>query len=380
MMKLFDRYVFKNLLVATVFTAAILAVVIMLTQSLRFLELVMEAGASSGVFWMLTFLALPRFLEIILPLALMGAVLFIYNRMMADSELIVIRAVGFGPSRLARPAVILSCIAACALWGVTMWVAPKSLAAMQMKRQEVKAQFSTLIFREGVFNRVGNGLTVYARKRADDGTLLGLMIHDSRPEQPNPVTVLANRGVLVAGEKGYEVLVYDGTRQEYNAEKQILNRLNFERYTIAFPDKDPIDERWQEPNERTIFELLNPDPSLVLDEDSLREFKIEIHRRVVSPLLAVAFTLIACALLLIGPVNRRGQVRRIISAVMIVVCIQGIYIASLSIARQSNIGFVMMYGLALLPILSCGFLLSGFGDYVRRGLFYKRKELPQGGA
>ena len=94
----FDRYIFKNVLVAATFIAVTLAVVIFLTQSLRFLELVIESGASGGTFWMLTFLAMPRFFEIIIPLSLMAATLFIYNRMTSDSELIAIRAAGYDPS------------------------------------------------------------------------------------------------------------------------------------------------------------------------------------------------------------------------------------------------------------------------------------------
>ena len=102
-MNIFDRYIFKNLVIATVFIAVTLAAVIFLTQSLRFLELVIESGASSGSFWVLTLLALPRFFEIILPLSLMAAVLFLYSRMTSDSELIVVRSVGYAPSTLARP-------------------------------------------------------------------------------------------------------------------------------------------------------------------------------------------------------------------------------------------------------------------------------------
>jgi lipopolysaccharide export system permease protein len=83
-----NRYIFKNLFLATVFIAVTLAAVIFLTQSLRFLELVINSGASGGAFWMLTMLALPRFFEIILPIALMAGIIFTYNRMTADSELV----------------------------------------------------------------------------------------------------------------------------------------------------------------------------------------------------------------------------------------------------------------------------------------------------
>lgn len=61
---IFDRYIFRTLLIATVFIAVALAALILLTQSLRFLELVIHAGASGMAFVTLTLLALPRFLKL----------------------------------------------------------------------------------------------------------------------------------------------------------------------------------------------------------------------------------------------------------------------------------------------------------------------------
>ncbi len=372
-MNIFDRYIFKNLLIATVFIAITLAVVIFLTQSLRFLELVIESGASSGSFWVLTILALPRFFEVILPLSLMAATLFLYNRMTNDSELVVVRSVGYAPAALARPALLLSLIVTIVLLGVTLWVAPKSIHTMQQMRQMIKAQFSTLLFREGVFNQVGKGLTVYVRERGSEGSLYGLMIHDSRGgkdgNQPSS-TILAKRGTLVSADEGYQVIVYEGTRQEYDEEQTALKRLDFNRYTIELPESDPVRQRWAEPDERTIFELLNPDPEVQRDIESLRDFKIEIHRRIVSPLLAVVFTLIACVSLLIGPVDRRGQTFRIIGAVAVVVVIQGLYIAAYNLARQSDAGLIFMYGLVLCPLGLSVFALSGLSEGLRRRILY----------
>lgn len=369
-MNIFDRYIFKNLLIATVFVAVTLAVVIFLTQSLRFLELVIESGASSSAFWVLTMLALPRFFEIILPLSLMAATLFVYSRMTSDSELVVVRATGYAPSALARPAMILALIVTLLLMGITLWVAPKSISTMQEKREMIKAQFSTLLFREGVFNQVGKGLTLYVRARGEAGSLVGLIIHDSRASGQPASTIFAERGTLVSAEQGYRIVVYEGSRQEYDAEKGILKRLNFNRYTIDLPESDPVRQRWAEPDERTIFELLNPDVRVKRDLESLRDFQVDLHRRIVSPLLAVVFTLIACSALLIGPIDRRGQMRRIMLAVASVVVIQGLYIAAYNMARQSDAGLVFMYGLVFFPLGLCSFALSGMSENLRRRVLY----------
>ncbi len=376
-MNIFDRYVLKSILVAGIFVSLTLSVVIFLTQSLRFLELVIESSASSGAFWMLTMLALPRFLEIIVPLSLMVATVFTYNRMTTDSELVVARSSGFGPFVLARPAIMLAVLVTILLWGVTLWAAPKSLSSMQHMRQEIKAQFSNVLFREGVFNQAGKGLTVYIRDRGSDGEMRGLMIYDNRVKNALPSSIVAKRGVVVAQEDGggHQVLVYEGSRQEYDPEKRILRRLNFERYTIDLPEGGTVRQRWAEPDERTIFELLRPDMDNQRDVESLGDFRLEIHRRLSAPLLAIAYTLISCMMLLLGPVDRRGQGKRIVIVVLSVVVLQGLYLAAFNLAHNNIMGLVLMYGFVLVPIGFCSFILSGAGDRLRRKLMYKRAEV-----
>jgi lipopolysaccharide export system permease protein len=371
-MKIFDLYVFRNLALATVFVSVILAVVIFLTQSLRFLELVIDSGASSTSFWILTFLALPRFFEIIMPLSLMAATIFIYNRMTMDSELIAIRSVGYSPMSLARPALTLSVIVTVFLWAMTMWIAPKSLSNMHHMRQVIKASFSSLLFREGVFNQVGTGLTVYMRERTAEGDLRGLMIHDTRNKQQNPSTILAQHGKIVFNDDGHQAVVYDGSRQEYDPKTGTLNRLNFERYTIDLPESEPVRLRWREPEERTILELLRPNLSNQRDADSRREFAVEIHRRIVSPLLAMVFTVISCCALLLGPIERRGQGRRIIAAIGSVVVLQSLFLAASSLSRQTDWGLLLMYLIALVPLLAMLFLLSTAGEQLRRRFLYSQ--------
>lgn len=374
-MRVFDWYVFRNLFIALIFIALTLSVVIFLTQSLRFLELVIESGASSTSFWVLTFLAIPRFMEIVLPLSMMAATIFIYNRMTIDSEMIVMRAIGFPPSTLARPAIVLALTVTVVLWGITLWAAPKSLATMYEMRQLIKAQFSSLLFREGIFNQIGDGLTVYARERDDEGELHGLMIHDSREKAKNPSTILAKRGVLVSKDDGYQVLVFDGSRQEYDPKSDAMHRLNFERYTIDLPDSGPVRQRWKEPDERTIFELLNPNMNSPRDVENLHNFNIEIHRRLSGPMLVLVFTLIACSTLLVGPVDRRGQGRRITGAILGIVMVQGLFLVSFNLARHSAFGVPFMYFLVFVPMIFSLFFLSGGGDKIRRTFLYKKNEV-----
>lgn len=370
-MQRFDSYLFKNLTIAVVFITFVLTAVVFLTQSLRFLELVVESGASSLSFWILTSLALPRFFEIIVPLAAMAGTIFVYNRMSMDSEMVAIRSVGHSPYQIGRSALMLSLILALFLYAISMFIAPSALSNMNQMRQVIKSQFSNVLFKEGVFNRVGNGLTLYIKEKNSDGEMAGLMIHDNRPENPNPSTVLAKRGIVLNDDGELQVVVYEGSRQEYDSARKVLQRLDFERYIIDLPESEDIRERWREPNERTILELFNPDRSNKRDMESIRDFQVEIHKRLTNPLLAIAFTLIALATLLIGPVDRRGQGRRIILAIALSIVIQGAYISIYNISRNSDVGIILMYAIPLLPIIIGGFLLSGASEALRRQILYK---------
>lgn len=375
---IFDRYVFKNLALATTVTAIVLAAIILLTQSLKFLELIIESGASSGAFWLLTLLALPRFFEVILPIATMIACLFVYHRMNSDSEIIAMRASGASPYAMAKPAISLSLIVTIILLFITTWLAPTALSSMQEMRQVIKAQYSSLLLREGVFNQIGDDLTVYVHNKNKEGELEGLIIHDSRNDLAAPVSILAKKGVLLLTEEGQKVLVYDGSRQDLNKDTTGLNRLDFERYSIDLPESGEVRLRWKEPDERTFWELLNPDETVKRDVDNIRNFWVESHRRIITPFLTVTFSLMVLSILLLGPVNRRGQSVRVSLSAICVVILQALYLGAVSMAGQGVIGLILMYAIVLLPMLVCGFLVSPYGENLRQSLLFK-KRLSDGG-
>lgn len=376
-MKIFDRYLFKNLSIANLIVAVILATIIFLTQSLRFLDLVLNAGGSGNAFWILTLLALPRFFEIILPLSTMTATLFIYNKMLIDSEITAIRAAGLSPMALAQPVLALAFFISIILWNTTFWIAPASVSQMQKMRSELTTEFSNILFREGIFNAVGKGLTVYIKDRNAYGELEGLMIYDSRNESAPPTTILAKRGMMVEGENGPQVVVFDGSKQEYNKDNNILQRLSFDRYTIDLPDSGPVSQRWAEPEERSIWSLMRPNLSDERDKENLREFKTDFHKRISAPFLAITFPVIALCFLLLGPIDRRGQNKRIMGCILTSIILQSSYLSVYSLARNSDIGIFMLYLIPILPLVIGLFLLSKKSENLRYSLFYNARQRIQ---
>lgn len=365
-MSIIDRYIFKQILIATVFITAVLAALVFLMQSLRFIDLVVNAGASGIYIWLQTLLYLPGFFEIILPIGLVAAVLFIYNRLTMDSELIVLRALGFSPARLARPALILSSMLCIILFIIMGWISPISKSEAITIRQDIKAQISSLVFREAVFNEAGPKLMVYIRDRDSKGRLNGLIIHDSRDPTKPASTVIARSGILVSTPTGQQVLVYKGSRQEVDKQTGIMKRLDFDQYTIDLPEANKSqDKRWSEPEERTMGELIEAINDRETETRSARrELRVEIQKRFLLPFLVPGFALIGLSFLLIGNHERRGQSSRILIAIFVIVVLQLMFLTSYNLAKQSSAGFPLMLMTVLLP-----FLYSVFVFYKNKMIF-----------
>src|ERR1700760_4924965 len=106
-----DVYIFRQVLFALVLATGGLTALIWLTQSLRFVDLVVNRGLSLFVFIHLTSLLIPSFIAIILPITTYVVIQFVYQRMATDRELTVMRAAGLSPWALGRPALAVALLA-----------------------------------------------------------------------------------------------------------------------------------------------------------------------------------------------------------------------------------------------------------------------------
>ena len=74
-----DRYMFRQLLIALIAATGALVALIWLTQSLRFVELVVNRGLTLRTFLELTALLIPNFVAVILPITTFMVVQFVYQ-------------------------------------------------------------------------------------------------------------------------------------------------------------------------------------------------------------------------------------------------------------------------------------------------------------
>jgi lipopolysaccharide export system permease protein len=357
-MRRLDRYILRQCFGVMIFVTAALSAAIWLAQSLRLIDLIVNRGLSVDVFLYLAALILPRFLDIVLPIGVFIAVLFTFNRLTAESELVVMRSAGLSHLALATPVLMLAGIACLILMSLSVYFLPASNRAFKDLQFEIRNRFVSSLVQEGTFTTISDKLTIYIRSRDDRGEVVGLLINDSRNPQ-RPVTIVAERGAFVDSPAGSRIVMVNGNRQEFDTENRKLSLLTFDSYTL---DLDTVHDapviRFREAQERFINELLSP-PSDA-DKSLRRGFLVEAHQRILVPLSAFSFALIPLACLLPGELNRRGQLKRILLAIGVAFLFELLDLGVNNIATRYTAAIPLMYVADLLPmVVGFGILLHG---------------------
>jgi lipopolysaccharide export system permease protein len=202
-----------------------------------------------------------------------------------------------------------------------------------------------------VFTELATGITVFVRERGAEGELLGVLVHDGRnPEKP--VTMMAENGALVRTDEGPQVIMVNGNRQEVSKDSGALSLLYFDRYVLNVHSVDKtLDKRWREPRERFLDELFFPDMTDGNNRFNAAKLRAEGHQRLTLPIYALTFTVIALAALLSGDYARRGLGKRITTAILLIVAIQGAALGFTNLAARFPWLVPLIYLNALLPLI-----------------------------
>ena len=310
-MKKLDVYIIKQIVTGFLLVALSLMAMLWLTQSLRFVEMVTDKGLPVYLFVEMTSLLMPRVFSILSPIALFVAVMFVYNRLITDSELVVMKAVGISSVVIARAAIVVGMVLALFNVFVLNIGIPTAEAKFRDLEYEVKNSFSKMMLREGAFTSFKNNMTIFIDKFLDDGTAVGILVNDGKNPQEKVVTV-AERGTLEYTGEGPKILLKKGTRQVMNKKSGQLDALSF---------------------------------------------KAEAHRRLLAPWFNLVFALLACTGLLIANFNRRGQGKVITISILAMVLVQSLDMAFANMAREHAWMVFLMYANCILPLIITGGLL-----------------------
>ncbi len=376
-MKKLGIYIIKQITVGFLLVCFSLMSIIWLSQSLRFLDLIASEGVSVGVFVQMTTLLMPRIFTILAPISLFASILFVYNRMLSDQELVVMKSAGISPWQLAKPAMLIS------LFLVTLNIyvmnigIPKAEDAFNDLEWKIENNISHLMLREGEFTSLQPELTVFIASHDADGTVGGILINDERNPSVKS-TISAEKGFVIQTEKGPRIILINGSRQEINKKNNNFSAVSFEKYSVDFGLRETKARRKNSVRVRAFGELITALNNHSLPQTERYKWFIEGNKRITTPLLALVYALVACTGLLISNFNRRGQTKTIAVSLAGVILIQAVDLISGNLAAKNLSWLALMYANIIFPVITCLVLLIEPAFLQHRRL--AQKSDPSGGA
>ncbi|MEX5729181.1 lipopolysaccharide export system permease protein [Rhodovulum iodosum] len=319
----FDRYLLSQLTVFFGFFSLVLVSIYWVNRAVALFETLIGGGQSAAVFLEFTALTLPNVIRLVLPVSGFAAVVYAVNRLTSESELVVMQAMGLGPFRLARPVVVFGLGVALLTSILTHVLVPASRAQLANRQAEIAENVTAGLLREGQFLHPADGITFYIREITPVGELRDVFLSDARPASQR-TTYTARRALLVSGDTGPKLLMFDGMAQTLREGPGTLATTGFRDLSYDLSGLiEAGSPRRVDPRRLSTAELLSPTPAVLkATGESRAELLYEGHARTGQPLIAVSGALIGFAALMLGGFSRFGLWRQILLALMLLIGLQ----------------------------------------------------------
>lgn len=319
----FDRYFLSQLVMLFGFFSLVLVGVYWINRAVALFDQIISNGESAGVFLELTALTLPNVIRVVLPISAFAASVYVTNRLMSESELVVAQSAGLGPFRLARAPIVFGLFVSALLFILAHVLVPSSRAQLSDRRAEITENISARFLVEGRFMHPTEGLTVYIREITPTGELKGVFLSDNRREEAR-TTYTAARALLVRSDSGPKLIMVEGLAQTYDPKTRRLATTRFSDF--AYDLGALIGNRGsggRDVREIPTSDLLAASPALLQKTGKPASVLLyEAHSRFAQPFLGLVGALVGFAALVVGGFSRFGLWRQVALAVVILILVQ----------------------------------------------------------
>lgn len=339
----FDRYLLSQLLALFGFFSLVLVAVYWVNRAVGLFDQLIGDGQTALVFLQFSLLTLPNVIRLVLPISAFIGAVYVANRLMSESELVVMQATGFSAFRLARPVWYFGLIVTGMMLVLTHLLVPASRSALAERSEAISQNVSARFLKDGQFIHPSDGITLYIREIAPTGELLDLFLADDRlPDQRALYT--AKKAFFARTDSGPKLLMVDGMVQLLGAKAQLsVTRFADFTYDLAGLMQVPA-ARARNMAELSTPELLAPTQALAAEvRQTTASMMFEGHDRIAQPFMALAAALIGFSSLLLGAFSRFGLWRQVGVAVVLLLVVQAIATVATGLGEDMTGGWMLAY-------------------------------------
>ncbi len=356
---LIARYIFRQTASALIMILVSLTLIVWLVFVLRQIGIVTSEGQTFFLFLKITALGLPKLIVTVAPVAFLIASLHTLNRLNGDSELIVLAASGGSVWRLLTPYLTLATLVALGVLAANIFVLPNAASLLQDYVSQMRADVLSTVLQPGEFSDLEPGLTIHMRSKAQNGDLLGVVVHDARDKKAIN-TIVAEKGqVSSTGEGGRaEMTLYDGQIVREQEDKPTAQFIVFKSYTFDMGDfTAKSGKRERKAEERSLSELIWADRGSDYYKANQAGIRSEINQRLSTPVYPFVYAFLALLYLGRPRTTREGRTSQLFTAFLIGALQLAIGIAGVNMIGKKLWAAGLIYGVPAVVILLCAILL-----------------------
>ena len=349
----FDRYLLAQLVRPTIAVTVTLVGIVWLFQTIRILELVVSRDGPFLDFIIMSITVIPLWLTIAFPISAFIAITWVFQRTIADRELLVMQASGRSTLQLARAPIALAIGVTAILVLNSTVVLPFSFGIYKEMQFKLRNSIPAVLLREGVFIDVVDGMTMLIGEQTEDGMARDIFLHDERAPDKT-ITITAKYGKFVNQDGVPAVILQNGVRNEVNQNGDASASLLFETHSVIISsDTQPSQERLTfDMNEDSIRNLLNPETSPA--PRFFNQRRAEGHYRIISPLLGFVLVMTAACSVLCGQIRRDTLFRRTVlnigAAIIIILMMVSTRSLTITMPATTPLLYASLVGPALILI------------------------------
>jgi lipopolysaccharide export system permease protein len=327
-------------------TAAVAFILFLVVFSGRFIKYLAEAAVgdlTADVLLPVMLFKLPSFFELILPLSLFIGILLSLGRLYAESEMVILKACGFGPRRIAAYILVPSTGVMLLVAFLSLQLAPTGSERAQQLLDDPRSADGLQALAAGRFKKQRSGeLVTYAETISADGVMSNVFVVERKSEGTGDMVIThAEEGeILFDNQVGRRYLeLRHGTRYRGVPGTPNYEAVAFQRYGELIPEREGSLRANIKTDALPTQELINSDNP---------RHRATLYWRLSLPILVPVMALAAIALSRTD--SRRGRYARLGPALLLFM----LYFIALTQARSTIEG-----GGGLLPLLAthAGFAL-----------------------
>lgn len=306
MIRIVDRYLLREVTLTWAGVTGVLLVILVTNQLARVLERAADQQFPREVVLALIGFSSLQNLTVLIPVALLLAVVLAFGRLYHDSEMAAIHACGIGTGRLYLPVLALTVVLAGLLAWLSLQLAPDAATRVQDLRASAlrAAQFGNL--EPGRFRTIGgSGAVLYASTAGADGTLREVFVKRGRGDRLEVALATRARHYVSSDGTLHTLVLENGRRFEGVPGRADFRVTEFREHGI------PV--RLADASKRSDDVELAPTAELLRSGNL--EATAELQWRLSMPIMAFVLTFVAVPLSRLRP--RQGRYARIGYAILI---------------------------------------------------------------